>query len=182
MRQIAAVLILPTVAMAAGAGKVPAGACSLIPSAAIQRAFGEPIANAKPLSQIAGELSYSHCFYSLPTFTNSISLSLTGPSPADADHNAARELWQRWFHGAANDADRDAPGSSEEREAAAKAAPVPDLGDEAFWVHSFVGNLYVLKGSTFLRISIGGKLTDAERQARARALAVAALRNLDRRH
>jgi len=157
---------------------VVASPCSVIPNAAIQKMLGEKVSNAKPVSQISGELRYSQCFYSLSTFTNSISISVVTPSPSDMHRDAPRELWQRWFHRDSEDADRDAAGKSEEEEAGSKALPISNLGDEAFWVHSFVGNLYVLKGNSFLRISIGGKLTDEERQKRAKALAAAALKNL----
>ena len=181
MRYLTTLLLASTLVYAGGAAKPPAGACSLIPATAIHQVFGEPVTNAKPASQTSGEVTSSHCFYSLPTFTNSISVSLTAPGAANARHDAARELWQRWFHGERDDGDHEAAGKSEEQEAASKASPLPNLGDEAFWVHSFVGNLYVLKGNEFLRISIGGKLTDEERQERAQALARAALKTLNRK-
>ena len=152
---------------------VAASPCSVIPNAAIERTLGEKVSNAKPVSQMTGELRYAQCFYSLPTFTNSISVSVVTPGPTDRHHDAAREFWERRFHNDHGDGD-----GGEEQEAGAKAVPISNLGDEAFWVHSFVGNLYVLKSNTFLRISIGGKLTDEERQRRAKALAIAALKNL----
>lgn len=174
------ILALASTSFAASASKSPDGACSIIPSAAILKVFGEPVTNTKPAPQTPGELTYSQCFYSLPTFTNSISVSLA--SPAAAHSHAARDLWRRLFHGEATDEAREAAGKSEEAEAATKASPVEHLGDEAFWVQSFVGNLYVLKGDSFLRISIGGKFTNEERQKRARILALAALSNLKARH
>jgi len=149
-------------------------ACALLTSQAIYRATGESVANAKATAQTAAKVRQSQCFYTLPTFTNSISITLT--SPAGLRRDAARELWERWFH--REEADRGGKPESEEEEAAAKAAPVTGVGDEAFWVHSFVGNLYVRKGDRFLRISLGGKMTDDERQSRARALAAEALRRL----
>lgn len=151
-------------------------ACALLPPDAILKATGESATNTKATAQTAGKLRLSQCFYTLPTFTNSISVTLT--SPAGTSHNAARELWERWFHrGEDKDRGRGKP-EAEEEEAVAQAAPVTGVGDEAFWVHSFVGNLYVRKGNRFLRISMGGKIGDEERQARARALAAAALKNL----
>ena len=172
--RIISFLLLAPVAFAGTVAKSPTGACSLIPSATILQLFGETVSNAKPVPQTSGNLIHSQCFYSLPTFINSISLSVTAPK----NHgDAARELWEHLFHGEGGDNDHDAD-KSEEREEGAKAVPVPRLGDEAYWVHSFVGNLYVLKGDVFLRISIGGKLTDEERQKRAKALALAVLSNL----
>ncbi len=114
---------------------------------------------------------FAQCFYALPTFTNSISVAVTAPGPADLHHDAARHLWERWFHHGAGDKDDDKDrdgktairGEAEEEEAAAKPEPVAGLADEAFWVRSFVGNLYVRKGDQFLRISIGGKQSADER-------------------
>ncbi|MBV9403997.1 MAG: hypothetical protein JO211_01535 [Acidobacteriaceae bacterium] len=147
--------------------------------------MGEPVKSAKPTAQIIGEVRFSQCFYTLETFTNSISVAVTAPGPADVHHDAARELWQRWFHKGEKDADSDHEkeesrrgGESEEEEAAAKALPVAGIGSEAFWVHSFVGTLYVRKSDQFVRISMGGKLSDEERLARAKSLAADALRHM----
>jgi hypothetical protein len=146
------------------------------------------VKSAKPTSQVRGELKLLQCFYALPTFTNSVSLTVTSPSPADKNHDAARHLWQYYFHREESrkekDEDRDRvlasvnKGESEEEEAGAKATPVPGIGDEAFWVHSFVGNLYVRKGDEFFRISLGGKFTDEQRLSKAKELAADALLKL----
>ena len=155
--------------------------CALVSPGTIQKIFGEAANDAKPTSEVKGNLRFSECFYTLPTFTNSISVSLTSPSSAQAHVDAAREMWQRWFH-KAEDKEREkqtgAGRESEEEEAAGKATPVSGIGDEAFWVHSFVGNLYVRKGGEFTRISIGGKLTDEQRLVKAKALAADVLRQM----
>ena len=173
-RLAAGIAVLAAIARAA-----PADACALLSSEAIQKATGETVSGAKATSQTAGKLRQSQCFYTLPTFADSISLTVTEPAGPRSD--AARQMWERWFHRGEERAergkDRGKP-ESEEEEAAAKASPVAGVGDEAFWVHSFVGNLYVLRGSRFVRISLGGKMNDAERQSRAKALAAEALRRL----
>ena len=170
--------LLVACVVAAGKAGAQADACSLLSPAAIRRAMGEEVTNAKASFQDAGAVHHSQCFFTLRTFTNSISLTLTQPAKADAHHRAALDLWQRWFHrDADHDADRKQP-ESEEEEAAAKAVPVAGIGDEAFWVHSFVGNLYVRKGNQFLRIRLGGKMTDEARQAKAKQLAADAVRHL----
>jgi hypothetical protein len=165
--------IAAAVALAAGCMEGAQGdACALLSPSAIRKATGEVATHTKATAQTVGKLRQLQCFYSLPTFTNSISVTVMGPAGTSRD--AAREVWERWFHRAE---ERSEP-QSEEEEAARQAAPVSGIGDEAYWVHSFVGNLYVRKGDRFLRISLGGKLDDAERQARAKALAEAALKNL----
>jgi hypothetical protein len=157
-------------------GAAPADPCSLLPADAIRRTTGEAVAASKPSSATTGKLRQSQCFYALPTSANSISVTLTGPAGAKRD--AAREVWERWFHGVEGDRDADRRDPEPEEKEVAQAVPIAGVGDEAFWVHSFVGNLYVRKGNQFLRISLGGKLSDEERQARAKALAAAALRQL----
>ena len=157
----------------------PVDACRLLSTEAIRQATGETVVNTKATSQTKGKLRQSQCFYTLPTFTNSISLTVT--SAAGLSHDGAREMWERLFHHGEEgekESGKDHKPESEEEEAAAKAERVSGVGDEAYWVHSFVGNLYVRKGDRFLRISLGGKMTDEERQARAKSLAGSALRNL----
>jgi hypothetical protein len=168
-------LLLLGFAVVVAAKSSQTDACALLSSEAIRRATGEQATNTKATSQTARNLRQSQCFYTLPTFTNSISVTLT--SPAGLRRDAAREVWEHWFHRGEDDKDRGKP-ESEEEEAVASAAPVAGVGEEAFWVHSFVGNLYVRKGNRFLRISLGGKMNDDERQAKAKALAVDALRRL----
>lgn len=124
----------------------------------------------------------SQCFYTLPTFTNSISLTLNLPLPGSSSQTSPRRLWQKWFHADPSDGkepnpDIDAPEPKREEaeEKAAQPVPIPGLGDEAFWVPRFVGTLYVLKGDAILRISVGGKQDDAARLRKAQALAKSAL-------
>ena len=165
--------------IAASGNGAQTDACALLSPAAIHRVTGEQETNSKATSQTAGKVRQSQCFYTLPTFSNSISVTLT--SPAGLPRDAAREMWERWFHRGEDNQDKDADRGkpeSEEEEAAAKGAPVAGVGDEAFWVHSFVGNLYVRKGNRFLRISLGGKMNDDERQAKAKSLAADALQRL----
>src|SRR5581483_8161487 len=121
-------------------------ACTLLSPDAIRQATGQQVTNSKITAAAAGKVRQSQCFYSLASFADSISVTLTTPS--GLSHDAAREMWERWFHrdeeGKDKDRDKDklrGKPESEEEEAAAKAAPVAGLGDEAYWVHSFVGNL-----------------------------------------
>jgi hypothetical protein len=125
----------------------------------------------------------SQCFYSLPTFSNSISLTLNLPLSGNASRTGPRYLWKKWFHADTSDSqvpDFDSPQPKQEGAEEKSAAPVPvsGLGEEAFWVRRFVGTLYVLRGDTVLRISIGGKQDDAARLRKAQLLAKSALENL----
>src|ERR1044071_5708506 len=49
-------------------------ACTLLTSADIQAVHREGVKKTKPSGQATGGLDIAQCFYSLPTFTNSISL------------------------------------------------------------------------------------------------------------
>jgi hypothetical protein len=156
-------------------------ACALLSALVIQSVQGEPLKQAKGSQTQNSSMIVSQCFYTLPTFTNSISLTLNLPLPGNSSRTGPRTLWQKWFHGEAggkeHDPDMDFPQPTREEAEQKSTQPVPisGLGDEAFWVPRFVGTLYVLKGDTVLRISIGGKQSDATRLRKAQTLAKSAL-------
>jgi hypothetical protein len=130
-------------------------ACSLLTADDLERVQGERPAEIKPTESGA----FQQCFYRLPTFTNSINLGVT--------HNG-RALWQRIEQG-----------GREEKEEKSSTREIEGLGDDALWSPLPVGaTLYVLKGDTMLRISIGGKMDDAARLEKSIQLARAALKRL----
>ena len=101
---------------------------------------------------------------------NSIVLTVTqradGPDARDPKQN-----WQDLFH-------RDKSEKKEEKEGA-EPEKVEGIGDEAFWTGGRVGGaLYVLKGNSFLRISIGGAGDRAEKTEKSKALAESVLKRL----
>jgi hypothetical protein len=56
---------------------------------------------------------------------------------------------------------------------------VKGVGDEAFWSGTRVaGALYVLRGNTFIRVSVGGIADERERIDKSRQIAIAALARL----
>jgi hypothetical protein len=160
-------------------------ACTLLSNSAIKSVQGEPLKQAKGSQTQNPSMITSQCFYTLATFTNSISLTVNLPLPGNPPKTGPRDLWKKWFHADASDtkesnSDIDSPQPKEEGAEKESAPPVAvsGLGDEAFWVRRFVGTLYVLKGDTILRISIGGKQDDATRQRKAQLLAKSALEKL----
>lgn len=67
----------------------------------------------------------------------------------------------------------------EEEEEAAPPQKIAGVGDEAFWTGSRVGGaLYVLKGSTYLRVSVGGAGDQQSKINKSKALARLALKRL----
>ena len=151
-------------------------ACALLSASVIEKTLGEPVKQTKGSIGKGGAVIVAQCLYSLPTFSNSISLTVTLADPNSSLLAAPRELWEQRFHETAEQPDRAAAHPREEQEEeAARFVTVSGLGEEAYWVRSFVGTLYVLKGNAFLRISMGGKQDDSARLTKARALAADAL-------
>lgn len=161
--------------LSVGSTALAIDACALLTKPVIEKVQGEPLKQAKSSSQKSGALVNYQCFYSFATLSNSVSLSVMVPDPENASGAGSRELWEKWFHKEAARPEKDA---GEEKEKAAEPTPVSGLGDEAYWVRSFVGTLYVLKRDAILRISLGGKPDDAARLQRARNLASNALSRL----
>jgi len=62
--------------------------------------------------------------------------------------------------------------AADEDEASAPHQKVPGLGQDAYWIGSRVGGaLYVLKGNSFIRISVGGAGDRAAKVRRSQMLA-----------
>jgi hypothetical protein len=174
-------------------GKKPKGridACTLLSSKEIQSIQGEPLKETKSNAKVEGGFGVSQCFYTLPTFTNSISLVVTqrGDGPGARD---PKEFWREHFSNFDTDSevrerngdkdhDKDREkGRAEEDEESAKALKISHVGDEAFWSGNAVGGaLYVLKGNAFIRVSIGGSGAQRVQIKKARALAQTVLKHL----
>ena len=126
------------------------------------------------LSETSADGFYvSQCFFTLPTFTNSISLAVT----QRADGSAARDprhFWRDTFHRekeARKDRGPDKDRREEEGEESRPPQKITGIGDEAFWVASpAAGILYVLKGSSYVRISIGGREDQQTKIRKSKAL------------
>lgn len=178
----------------AAAPKGDVDPCSLLTSAELQAVQGEPLKETKAGGQAAGGLLNLQCFYTLPTFSNSVSLALTEKDPTATGGRTVKQYWQETFHkqetaggekgkeaGEKSKAsgEREAEGRGEEEERAALPEPVRGLGDEAFWSANRVGGaLYVLKGERFVMISVGGKGDAEGKLKKAKSLARDALRHL----
>jgi len=148
--------------------KIP-DACALLSNPAIEKVQGAPLKAKKGSVGKSNAVITSQCFFALANSSDSISLVLTIPNPANS-RIGPRELWEKWFHESAGPEKE--PPREKETEKGAQPVPVSGLGDEAYWVQSFVGTLYVLRGNAFFRISIGGKQNDAARLQKARILAM----------
>lgn len=157
--------------------KAKTDACALLTSEEIKAVQGEPTKETKLTARSDGGFSISQCFFTLPTFTNSISLAIT----QQADGQGARdpkEFWKETFHRDAvevkreREREREREKGEDEVEKETEPEKVSGVGDEAFWMGSRVGGaLYVLKGNSYVRISIGGAADQESKIKRSKALA-----------
>lgn len=146
-------------------------ACTLLTSDEIKNVLGEPVQETKPSSNAAAAVATSQCYFALPTAANSAVLT----AMRQGSGNATREWWEETFHREHDDE----KGEREEGEKKAKPEKVENLGDEAFWTPSKVGGaLYVLKGDTTIRLSVGGKDDLPTKLKKSRALAELVLKRL----
>jgi hypothetical protein len=160
-------------------------ACALLTSKEIESVQRESLKETKLTGQSAGGFSISQCFFTLPTFTNSISL-LVAQKGEGSGANDPKEYWRDTFHedkGKDKGEDRDRSGERDKRkgeeEEGAPPLKVSGVGDEAYWVGSRVGGaLYVLKGNAYVRISIGGPPDRATKIRKSKTLAQKALARL----
>lgn len=180
---------LPITAGTKPAKEKPVGkmdSCTLLSSKEIETIQGEPLKDTKSSAQSSGGFGISQCFFTLPSFTKSISLVVTqrGDGPGARD---PKDYWEEKFSEAdeAKETDRDKDrdkarerGRGEEEEEA-KPLKISHIGDEAFWAGNAVGGaLYVLKGNTFVRVSVGGSGEQRVQIKKAQAIARLVLRHL----
>lgn len=178
---------------ATGKGKIDA--CALLTSQEIRSVQGESLKETKASGKAEGGFSISQCFYTLPTFSNSISLAVTQKGDG-AGARDPKEFWEATFdkesererdneHDQKSEKERGKKPEKardknrEEEEESAPPQKIPGVGDEAFWTGSHVGGaLYVLKGNTYLRVSVGGAGNQQTKINKSKALARLALKRL----
>jgi hypothetical protein len=167
---------------AAASPRLP-NACQLLTARDIARVQGEELKSAKLTETEANGLTVSQCFYALPSFTSSVSVDLM--------RGKTRAFWRGHFANAGETADGDddrdtssamktAPPSREAEEEHQNAAlKVNGIGDAAVWSgNRAAGALYVLKGDTIVRVSVGGGGSQEQKIERSKKLAARALRKL----
>ncbi|HKZ03228.1 MAG TPA: hypothetical protein VJ180_13370 [Pyrinomonadaceae bacterium] len=147
-------------------------ACTLLTSDEIKSGQGEPVKETKLSGGSEPGFNVSQCFFSLPTFANSVSLTVTQRGDG-SDARDPKQFWKDTFH--RPNGRREGRGRGEEGEKGEEKSPekISGIGDEAFWAGGGIGGaLYVLKGHSYVRVSIGGRMGDVRsRIKRSRALA-----------
>ena len=145
-------------------------ACSLLTSEEIESVQGEPLQDMKSTGKAGGTYSLSQCSFTLPTFTNSISLTVMGKG-AGPDARDPKQLWDETFS-------KETP----LMKGTGKTGPpqkIEGLGDEAYWVgNDIIGALSVLKGSHYFTISVGGPGGQSAKLEKSKKLANFAITRL----
>src|SRR5262245_44050163 len=156
-------------------------ACTLLTSDEIRSVQGEPLKETKASGRVEKGLRVSQCFFSLPTFTNSVNLVLTQKGEGTGA-SEVKEFWERTFERNSQDErdrEKDRDRKEENEKESAPPQKIQGVGDEAFWTGSRVGGaLYVLKGNSIIRVSVGGPGNQETKINKSKALALIALKRL----
>jgi len=139
-------------------------ACSLLTDEEIEGLQGEAVQEKKPSGKAESDAVSSQCFYRLPSFTKSITLSVTQAGP-EAGPRSPSEFWKQAFS-------EKVVNPRERADGRTKLPPerIEGLGDAAFWTGGPAGGLYVLKGDAVVFISLGSAGDEASRRDTARRL------------
>lgn len=153
-------------------------ACAVLTSANVQKIQGDAVQEIKPSTPPYGGLVMSQCLFRTANPSKSVSVAIALPGST-----SPRAFWQKQFPSAKpsseDETEKKRAAGSKEEEESTRPRPIQGLGEQAYWVGSpMVGALYVLKGDTFLRISVGGIREESARIEKSIALARLALKRL----
>jgi hypothetical protein len=157
--------------------------CKLLTGADIRNVQGDAVQETKPSTQPSGGLVMSQCLFRTANPSKSVSVAIASQGSA-----SPRAFWQKQFQSADSTSEEKEhektaaehkQGKHEEDEESTRPRTIKGLGEQAYWVGSpMVGALYVLKGNTFLRISVGGVREESARIQKSVALAHLALKRM----
>jgi hypothetical protein len=151
-------------------------ACALVTNEDVRRVLDADVTQRQPASAEARGLLLFQCYVGTGT-PRSVSVAVAGPTKGPKGTVTPRTFWREQFH--ADAAEQREEKAKKEEETGAR--PVSGIGDEAYWSGTRVtGALYVLRGDTFIRISVGGLADEQQRIEKSKALASAVLQHLGR--
>jgi hypothetical protein len=163
----------------------PLTACDVLTKTDLAAAQGQEFSEAKLSAKTQGSLSVSQCFYRLPSFEKSVSVTLVRPSIA-TDRSSVLDYWNA--HDAASvmdkndDGDDDRPPAKNDRDDDdhhGNSTRVSGLGDDAVWSGTPMASaLHVLQRGTIVRISVGGSASIDQKLEVSRRLAMVILKRL----
>jgi hypothetical protein len=153
-------------------------ACGLLTREETQTVQGEPFKSTKASQGPGTGLKVSQCYFELPTPVNSIVLTVTRKADG-ANARDPRESWHELFYGE-HRSEREKEREKEKDEGGEKRPQkIEGVGEDAFWSGSRVGGaLYVLKGESYIRISVGGAGDQAQKLEKSKTLAAFVLKRL----
>jgi hypothetical protein len=159
-------------------------ACSLLTRREIQAVQRDRVTATKASEPQRNQFAVSQCFYTLATFSKSISLEVTRRRPGETE--GPRSHWKQMFTRAMRKGEEKEETEESGREAGRErdresASPrrISGVGDEAFWDGSSIGGgLYVLRDETYMRLSVGGPDPAEVKIEKLKKLARSALRRL----
>jgi hypothetical protein len=178
-------LLVGSISLAASTGEARENTpdpCALLTKSEIESVQGERVSATKASRPERGRFAVSQCFYSLATFSKSISLEVTRPQAGETEK--PEDQWKAMFRGApAKKSEHERKGQRGEEEEREKESSPPrkiaGVGDEAYWVGpAIVGGLYVRKGDSYFRLSVGGPDREAIKIEKLKKLARKALRRV----
>jgi hypothetical protein len=159
----------PAASAEAGAGDY---ACTLLSKEEIEAVQGEAFKATKASQKSGAGLTISQCYFELPTTVNSVVVTVTQKA-AGTDGRDPSQSWQEIFH-----REKTSGKKGEEKEEK-EPQKIEGIGDEAFWTGTRVGGaLYVLKGNSYIRISVGGAGDQAQKTEKSKTLAQSALKRM----
>ena len=170
--QVSSILTLTFTVFAAApaAAKTPT-ACELLSANDVKGVQGKAFEETKLTTSSQENMTMSQCFYRLPSFADSISLTVLRPASPSMD---AEELWETLVEQEGKEEEGEA-----EKRAENHARKISGIGEEAFWSgNQMAGALYVLKGKAVLRISVGGAGTEKTKIEKSRQIAAMALQGM----
>jgi hypothetical protein len=166
-----------------GAEPAKSDACRLLTKTEVGSLQKGSVQETKSRARESGGFAILDCFYQVEPFDRSVSLELTRRSRGSAAHDP-RERWERMFSKSEESEDEDGAEDSEKSVKSAKEKgekespplPVSHVGEAAYWISNPVsGALYVLKGNSYLRLSLGGPDPERVKIEKASELARKAL-------
>jgi len=162
-------------------------ACSLLTAEEVKAVQGEAFKETKASEGAENGMVISQCFFSLPTFANSVNVAVMRKGEGTGARDP-RKFWEQTFAKGSEDdkekerdkqKEKNAAKNREEGEEGPAPQKVEGIGDEAFWTANRVGGaLYVLKHDAYIRVSVGGAGDQKAKLEKSKALARMALKRL----
>jgi hypothetical protein len=157
--------------------------CGLLTKEEIEAIQGSPIKETKSSARSDGTFRVSQCFYTATEFSRSVSLAVMQRGPGRPTTTSPKDFWKERFGRYSDEKERDKVKEemegNEEKEESLPPKKIDGIGDEAFWASNrFGGILYVLKGDTFISVSLGGTDNEDTKIQKSKALAQKALQRL----